>query len=496
MVSVGRTAEELAALVGGEVQGPGGTRVTNITHDSRQAGPGTMFVAVRGAAVDGHDFVYQAVEAGSAVVCVDHVVGSGVAEVVVADTRLVMGPLAAAIYDHPSHAMTVVGVTGTNGKTTVTHFIESIAESAGLRTGLVGTIASRVGGVSVPSERTTPEAPDFQRILRHMSDLGTRLVAAEVSSHALALHRVDATRFTVAAFTNLSQDHLDFHGDMAGYLKAKARLFEELEVETAVINVDDPAGRQIAEGFAGDLLTVGKGGQVSWSELRQREAGTGFELRTPWGSGSVEAPVLGAFNVENAVMAAACCLAAGLSLGEVLAGLGTLRQVPGRFELVSGAGPNRVIVDYAHTPTAVELAISSARGAGSGRVIAVLGAGGDRDRSKRPLMGRALTTADFAVVTSDNPRSEDPAAIIAQIVEGVSAHGNYEVEIDRRRAIRRAIETAREGDTVLILGRGHEPFQEVGGERIPLDDREVARRALEDLGKSTASSSDSGSMGK
>ncbi|MFQ5523965.1 MAG: UDP-N-acetylmuramoyl-L-alanyl-D-glutamate--2,6-diaminopimelate ligase [Acidimicrobiia bacterium] len=494
MVSVGKTVGELASRVRGEVSGPGEALVTAITHDSRQVGPGSLFVAVRGSTADGHDFVLDAVKAGAVAVCVDHPMGSGVSEVVVADTRQAMGPLADAVYDHPSRALSVVGVTGTNGKTTVTHYIESISAAAGLQTGLIGTIASRVGGVIVPSERTTPEAPDFQRMLRRMSDLGAQLVATEVSSHALALHRVDATKFAVAAFTNLSQDHLDFHGDMASYFQAKMRLFQQLEVGTAVVNIDDPAGREIAGRFSGNLLTVGESGDISWTAVRHGPAGTSFELRTPWGTGLVDAPVLGLFNVENAVMAAASCLVLGLGLDTVMAGLESLRQVPGRFELVSGDDPIRIVVDYAHTPTAVELAVDSARQSGAGRVIAVLGAGGDRDRTKRPLMGRALATADFAIVTSDNPRHEDPAVIVAQVLEGIPPGSDHEVEIDRRRAIRRAIDAAVAGDTVLILGRGHEPFQEVDGGRIPFDDREVSTRALEDLRNSAASGGDSGSM--
>ena len=496
MVSVGRTVGELASRVGGEVYGPTEIQVTSITHDSRQVGPGAMFVAVRGAAADGHDFVAEAVAAGAAAVCVDHAMGSGVPEMVVADTRQAMGPLADAIYDHPSRSMKVVGVTGTNGKTTVTHYIESIAADAGLRTGLIGTITSRVGGVTVPSERTTPEAPDFQRILRRMGDMGTQVVATEVSSHALALHRVDATRFAVAAFTNLSQDHLDFHGDMERYLKAKQRLFEDLDVATSVVNIDDPAGQRVAEAVNGSLLTVGGSGEISWTGVSQGPSGTRFELKTPFGKSRVDAPILGLFNVENAAMAAACCLALGLDFDAVVEGLEALRQVPGRFELVSGEDPVRVIVDYAHTPAAVEQAIDSARQSGTGRVIAVLGAGGDRDKSKRPLMGTALATADLAIVTSDNPRSEKPDAIVAQVLEGVLPGAEHEVEVDRRAAIRRAVEAAVEGDTVLILGRGHEPFQEIGGSRIPLDDREVARQALEDLRNSAASSSDSGRMGR
>ncbi|HIE21368.1 MAG TPA: UDP-N-acetylmuramoyl-L-alanyl-D-glutamate--2,6-diaminopimelate ligase, partial [Acidimicrobiia bacterium] len=404
-------------------------------------------------------------------------------------------PLAAAVYDYPSRTMDIVGVTGTNGKTTVTHFVESMVERAGVRAGLIGTIATRVGGVSMPSVRTTPEASDLQRTLRRMRDLGTQVVAAEISSHALALHRIDATRFAVVAFTNLSQDHLDFHGDMDSYLAAKARLFEDFEAGVAVINIDDAAGRDLAERFQGDVLTVGRLGQVSWTDVSHAGSGTSFELSTPWGTRRVETPVLGLFNVENAVMASACCLALGLDFDAVVTGLTTLGPVPGRFELVSDDDPIRVIVDYAHTPAAVELAISSARELGGGRVIAVLGAGGDRDRSKRPLMGTALSAADLAIVTSDNPRSEDPQVVASEVAAGLRSGTEYVVDVDRRSAIFRAVAAANDGDMVLILGRGHEPSQEVAGAKIPFDDREVAREALEVRRGSTAFADDSGSMG-
>jgi UDP-N-acetylmuramoyl-L-alanyl-D-glutamate--2,6-diaminopimelate ligase len=314
-----------------------------------------------------------------------------------------------------------------------------------------------------------------------MRDRGCQLVAAEVSSHALALHRVAATRFAVAAFTNLSQDHLDFHGDMESYLEAKTRLFNEHEVGVAVLNIDDPAGRRIAGGYGGEKITVGAGGDVRVVATTPHLASSEIRLHTPWGEETVSAPVVGSFNIENVAIAAACCLAAGIDFGAVMAGLEDLGGVPGRYEVVSGDDPVRVIVDYAHTPDGIAAAILAARQAAPERLIALVGAGGDRDREKRPLMGEALSRADHAYITSDNPRSEDPGAIAAEVLSGVPPGSSVTVEVDRRLAIGAAVARGEPGDIVLILGRGHEPFQEVGGERRPFDDRQVAREALASL---------------
>ena len=498
-MATGRTVAELADVSGGTLTpgDGGGSEITvlDVTHDSRQAAEATLFVAVRGSTVDGHTFVGRAVAAGSPAICVDHNVGAGVPEILVQDTRFALGTLAAAVHDEPSRAMQVVGVTGTNGKTTVSHYVESIAASAGRKTGLIGTIHTHIGGRLVRSVLTTPEASDLQRLLARMRDEGTEIVATEVSSHALALGRVVATRFAVGAFTNLSQDHLDFHGDMDSYLAAKRKLFEDHEIGTAVVNIDDQAGRSIADSYAGDLLRVGSTGEIRHDQVRPGDGGTTFTLTTPWGVSTVTAPVVGDFNVQNAVMAAACNLAAGLDFEEVVAGLGKLADVPGRFEVVSENHPFMVIVDYAHTPEGVTQAVGAARGLGGERVIAVVGAGGDRDRGKRPLMGGAVSRADLAVITSDNPRSEDPEKIAQEVASGLHPSTRSFVDLDRRLAIRRAIESANDGDIVLILGRGHEPSQEVAGERVPFDDREVAREALADRQRSTDSGLDSGSMG-
>jgi UDP-N-acetylmuramoyl-L-alanyl-D-glutamate--2,6-diaminopimelate ligase len=478
MAKSNKTVRMLADMVGGSVAGPGDPMIEDVTHDSRQAGPGSLYVAVRGGRVDGHEFAPQALAAGASAICVDHPLSSGVPEIVVEDTRRVMGDLAAAVHDYPSHSLAVVGVTGTNGKTTVTHYVESIAGHAGRSAGLVGTIHTRVGGATAPSSLTTPEAPEFQRLLAAMRDQGVDVAAVEVSSHALEYGRVAGTRFAVAAFTNISQDHLDFHGDMAAYRAAKERLFTDYEVGTAVINIDDPVGAEIAASYDGDLITVGRGGDLSIHSVETHRSHSEFVVETPVGGFAWKAPVVGEFNVANLVLAAACCVAIGLDYRAVFDALPEISGVPGRFEVVSGDDPITVIVDYAHTPEGVATVVETARSLGKGRVIALLGAGGDRDRAKRPAMGDALSSADYAIVTSDNPRSEDPAAIADAVLSGVADETDHVVELDRRRAIDLAIAAAEDGDVVLVLGRGHEPMQDLGSEKVAFDDREVAAASL------------------
>lgn len=478
MAKTSKTLRMLADLVGGSVVGTEDTVVDDVVHDSRQAGPGTLYVAVRGGTVDGHDFVPAAVAAGAAAVCVDHAVRSEVPEIVVEDTRRAMGHLASAVHDYPSHALSVVGVTGTNGKTTVTHYVESIAGRAGLETGLVGTIHTRTGGGATLSTLTTPEGPEFQRLLAGMRDQHVDLVAVEVSSHALELGRVAGTRFAVAAYTNISQDHLDFHGDMAAYEAAKERLFTDYEVGTAVINIDDPWGSEIADRYKGNLITVGRRGDFSIHSITTFPTHSEFIVETGQGPFQLDAPVVGEFNVANLVLAAACCVAAGVDIDEVFSATTEVTGVPGRFQVVSGDDPITVIVDYAHTPEGVATVVETARRLSPGRVIALLGAGGDRDRAKRPAMGQALSRADLAIVTSDNPRTEDPAAIASAVLAGVDPSTEHILELDRRRAIDLAIDLAGDGDVVLLLGRGHEPLQDLGSEKVPFDDREVAAATL------------------
>ena len=469
------TLDSLARLVGGTVRGDGGTLVHDVTHDSRQAGPGWLFAAVRGFTTDGHRYVADAVAAGAAAVCVeDAAAASGLPAIVVASVRDALGPMAAAIHGHPSESLRVVGVTGTNGKTTTTHMIESIATAAGIQQALIGTVGARINGEPVPVARTTPEATDFQRMLASMASVGVDVAAVEVSSHALALGRVAGTRFSIGAFTNLSQDHLDFHADMEDYLAAKARLFELSDL--AVVWVDDPAGLRVAEGVSIPVVRVAieADADVRGTPITVGRDGSTFHAAGPGGGARIHLSLPGRFNMANALVASACANALGISWDTIADGFGRLGSISGRFEVVDTRRPCTVVVDYAHTPEGVATVVAAARElAGAGRVIAVVGAGGDRDRHKRPLMGAAAATADLAVITTDNPRSEDPQRIADDVAEG--AGPDAIVEVDRRQAIRRALDEAGDDDIVLILGKGHEQSQEIAGELVPFDDRVVAR---------------------
>jgi UDP-N-acetylmuramoyl-L-alanyl-D-glutamate--2,6-diaminopimelate ligase len=492
MVSRGKPLSSLASMVDAKVIGEADPLVVDVHHDSRQVTHRSMYVALVGANSDGHDFVGDAIDNGASAVCVERVAVTAVPQLVVEDTRRVLGQLAAEVHDHPTHSLALVGVTGTNGKTTVTHYVESLAGHAGRRTGLMGTIHTRIEGESMPATLTTPEASEFQRLLATMRDRGVEVAAAEVSSHALELGRVSASRFAVAAFTNLSQDHLDFHGDMIGYRLAKQRLFTDYEVGTAVINIDDPVGAEIAASYRGDLLTVGEGGDISVRGLVQAADGSSFELATHVGTASVHSRIIGDFNVTNLALAAACCLGVGIDFDDIVSGMGSLAGVPGRFEVITENHPFMVVVDYAHTPEGVRQAVANGHVLGSNRVIALVGAGGDRDRAKRRAMGEAASDADLVIVTSDNPRSEDPGEIAAAVATGIAPTTEMIVEVDRRTAIEVAVGSARPGDVVLILGRGHEPNQEIAGAKIPFDDRDVARAVLAERNGPPDTSGDQG----
>jgi UDP-N-acetylmuramoyl-L-alanyl-D-glutamate--2,6-diaminopimelate ligase len=478
MPSTGERLRILADLIGAEVQGSGDPLIRDATHDSRQVRPGTLFVAVKGFSTDGHRFVDQAVANGAVAAVVTEDVETKVPVLRVPDARTVMGPLAAAIHGNPSRQVPVIGVTGTNGKTTVTHMIEHILSTAGRTVGLVGTIHTRIGDDVIPALHTTPEATDFQRLLRDMVDRGADVVAVEVSSHALVLHRVDATWFEVVAFTNLSQDHLDFHHDMESYFEAKASLFEPERASRGVIWVDDSWGSRLAADATIDIVTVGREGAISVAIVESDIAGTVIDLDLGGGTRRVRLPMAGTFNVENAAVAAAVCLVLGTSESAIVEALESLPGVPGRFERVSGEDPISVFVDFAHTPDGIAEVIAAVRSLIDGRIIAVIGAGGDRDREKRPHMGAAASAADLVVVTSDNPRSEDPAAIIEAVMEGIRSDVRVVNLVDRREAIVAAISEASDGDAVVILGKGHERGQEIAGFKYPFDDRIEARSAL------------------
>jgi len=480
-----------------EVRG-GEAEVATLAYDSRAAGPGTLFFCVRGMNSDGHEFAPQAVEAGAAALVVERTLDLGVPEVVVADARAAMAPIAAAFWGDPTAELRMVGITGTNGKTTTAFLVRHLLEAAGQRCGLLGTVNRVVGGAVEEVERTTPEAIDLQATFARMLEAGDTACVMEVSSHALALHRADAIHFDAKAFTNLTQDHLDFHADMEDYFAAKRLLFTAeggspalvIAGGVSVINVGDPYGRRLAEELATEepegLLTYSADGAEADFSARGvafDASGASFECDSPEGTVEARTPLPGDFNVANAICALACAHALGVGVGAGAAALSSAAQVPGRFEPIDEGQRFAVLVDYAHTPDSLENVLRAARRLTDGRLISVFGCGGDRDREKRPLMGRAgAELSDVAVVTSDNPRSEDPDAIIAEILAGIPDRDAVVVEPDRRAAIALALARAEPGDTVVIAGKGHEQGQEFeGGRKIPFDDRDVAREELRRL---------------
>jgi UDP-N-acetylmuramoyl-L-alanyl-D-glutamate--2,6-diaminopimelate ligase len=411
-------------------------------------------------------------------------------QVVVPSVRATMPRLAAVFHGDPSRAMRVVGVTGTNGKTTVSYLLDAGLRGAGQVTGLIGTVETRVAGQAVPSTRTTPEATDLQGLFAAMVEQGVQSVAMEVSSHALVLHRVDGCRFAAAGFTNLSQDHLDFHATMEDYFEAKAMLFEPARSELAVVDVDDPAGRRLAERRPEARTASSAPGAemvADWAatQIESGPSGSQFLLRGPDGLAvPVAVPLPGAFNVANALIALAMLGETGVPVDQAAAGIAALTGVPGRMEKIEAGQPFLAVVDYAHTPAAVASLLETVRAVVAGRVLVVLGCGGDRDRAKRPLMGAAAAEgADVAVLTSDNPRSEDPQAILDAMLAGVNEtvaenRGTVLVEPDRAAAIRRAVQQARPGDAVVVAGKGHETGQTIGDVTLPFDDAEELARAI------------------
>ncbi len=463
-----------------------GVEIAALAYDSRRVEPGTMFFCVRGEKVDGHEFGAAAVRDGAAALVVEDVLDVDAPQVVVADARAAMAPLAARFNGDPTARLQVFGVTGTNGKTTTAFLVREVLEATGVQTGLLGTVKQVVGGAEEEVVRTTPEAIDLQATLRRMLDGGDRACAMEVSSHAMVLHRADAIRFDVTLFTNLTQDHLDFHGSMDEYFAAKRLLFERSGAAAQIVNVDDPYGRRLAGEF--ECVTFSAAGEAADYSAHGIEfdvAGARFTARTPHGELPVRTGLPGAFNVANALGALAATVALGVELEAAAAGLERAARVPGRFEPIDEGQEFAVLVDYAHTPDSVENVLRAARRLTAGRLISVFGAGGDRDRDKRPKMGRAGgELSDLAVVTSDNPRSEDPAAIVAEVAAGAAGQAAaVEIEVDRRAAIALALGRAGAGDTVVIAGKGHEQGQEFeDGRKVPFDDREVAREELRKLG--------------
>jgi UDP-N-acetylmuramoyl-L-alanyl-D-glutamate--2,6-diaminopimelate ligase len=459
---------------------PARVEITDLAYDARRVTPGSLFVCVPGHKADGHDFAPDAVANGAAALIVERPLELPVPQLLVGDAREAMALAADAFFGHPTRELEVAAVTGTNGKTTTAFLLFSILAAAGRRPGLLGTIENRIGGERRAATRTTGEAIDLQRTFREMLDAGDRSVALEATSHGSTLKRLLGVRFGVLVFTNLSQDHLDFHGTMEEYFDAKRRLFTEPDLDgnrpRAAINVGDLHGRRLAE----ELRALGEEplefSLADAAGLEINASGStftyaGLDLRTR---------LRGRFNVENVLGAVAAARLLGMEDDAIAAGVAHLAGVPGRFEAVDQGQPFAVLVDYSHTPDALESLLTEARTLAEGRLICLFGCGGDRDRGKRPLMGEiASRLADLAIVTSDNPRSEDPNAIIEEILAGVV--GPVEVELDRAAAIGRALAEAREGDVVVIAGKGHEQGQEFADRTIPFDDRDVAREALRRL---------------
>ena len=486
-----KACEELFSGMDCTIIGNRAEEVSGIAYRSDAVKPGDAFFCIVGLKVDGHSFAQDAIDRGAKVLVVERKVyladATDVTEVVVKDTRKAMAHAAANFHDHPSDDVALVGITGTNGKTTTTYLVEHIARSAGKRTGVIGTVGVRMGDVQEKTNHTTPESPDLQGLFARMRDARCDVVAMEVSSHALDLLRTWGTAFAVTAFTNLTQDHLDYHHTFDAYFEAKALLFSKNYPARRVICIDDQWGRElwhrcsaaedsvVTTGFASDA-------QIHPIDVEYGAASTAVTLEVRGARYSFSYPLVGRFNVSNVMTAFGIGLQLGFSADAIVAALSDVPPVPGRLERVRATcdGGVSVYVDYAHTPDALEKALGSLAAFAQGRTLVVFGCGGDRDAGKRPIMGRAALAADYAVVTSDNPRSEKPEAIISDIVSGLtSGEDRFEVVVDRRAAIARAIELAQPGDSILLAGKGHEDYQIVGAEKLPFDDRLVAAEELE-----------------
>ncbi len=481
------TFEELTRGVpGARGGGDFSARVTGVAYDSRRVRPGDVFVAVCGFEADGHDFVGEALASGAAAVIAERrMQGLDVPVFVAHSSREALSRIGDALYGHPSGELALIGVTGTNGKTTTAFLIDAVLRAAGRSTGLMGTICYRVGEETFEEPRTTPEGPDLQGYLRRMVEAGATHAVMEVSSHGLALGRLLGCDFETAVFTNLTQDHLDFHGDMETYFQAKSRLFTAFSPQSAVVNVEDAYGARLAGMASGEVWTYAAEGEadVVAEDVRASASGMRFRLCTPAGQTRIETTLIGRHNLSNVLAASAACLAQGLSLEEVAAGVAALENVPGRFEKVEAGQPFLVVVDYAHTEDALARVLEFARPVTQGRLLTLMGCGGDRDARKRPLMAAAaLRASDYVVMTSDNPRTEEPASILRQVEAGADlvpgSTGRWRSILDRREAIRAIIASADAGDTVVIAGKGHETYQIIGHERTPFDDCEEAREAL------------------
>ena len=472
----------IRVLAPSEVIGDRPVDIGDLAYDTRRVSDGALFFCVRGERVDGHDLAWEAIGRGAAALVVERRLEVDVPQLLVASSRESMPIAADVFFGEPTKELDLAGVTGTNGKTTTTFLLRGILEAAGRRPGLVGTVEWRVGGERRPAPFTTPEAIDLQRLFREMLDAGDRSASVEASSHGAALRRLDRVRFDALVFTNLSQDHLDLHGTMEEYFQAKRRLFTGALPPPAAVNVGTEWGRLLADDLRdlhrAPLVTFGLGEDAEIRPEALEVTGTGSRFHA--GGIEIETPLRGLFNVENALGAVAAGLLLDLDEGSIAEGIARVAEVPGRFEAIDEGQLFTVVVDYAHTPDSLATVLEAARGLGRGRVIVVFGAGGDRDRGKRPLMGKvAADLADVTIVTSDNPRSEAPLSIIEDVLQGTGV--DVEIDPDRRSAIARAISLAEQGDVVVIAGKGHEQGQDAGGAVTEFDDREVARETLRGL---------------
>jgi len=471
-----------------EMRGDGGVLISGITHDSRRVVPGDIYVCIAGFKTDGHDYADSAVESGAVALLVERYLELNIPQIKVKDCRQAVGYLAAAVYDNPSTRLELIGVTGTNGKTTVTHLIEKIAQFGGKKTGIIGTLGARINNLSFPGVHTTPESTEIQKLLFEMAEAGVQTAVMEVSSHALALGRVNGCIYRAGIFTNLSQDHLDYHRNMQEYLEVKSILFAEMnedkEKQCAILNADDPVCDFLSQKAASRVVTYGINAEADFkaSNIVLSAKGVEFDVSYRGQITRVSYSTPGKFSVYNALAAYAWSIIAGYPAEKVVAALKEIRGVPGRFESICLGQPFLVIVDYAHTPDGLENVLSTAREITRGRLITVFGCGGDRDRTKRPLMGEvAARLSDYVVVTSDNPRTEDPESIIKDILPGIGEI-KYDIISDRHRAILHAISVSQPGDTIVIAGKGHEDYQIIGTEKIHFDDREEVEKALRGSG--------------
>ncbi len=476
------TLEEILAGTDlAETSGGLDLEIGSLAYDARAVAPGALFFCVPGLKADGHRFAPAAIEAGAAALVVERALGLGVPEVRVKSVRAAMATIASEYFGDPTAELQVAGITGTNGKTTTAFLLGEILDSCLGPCGLIGTVKQVVGGVEEEVVRTTPEAIELQGTFRRMLEAGDRSCVMEVSSHALDLHRCDAIHFRVALFTNLTQDHLDYHQDMEDYFRAKRLLFE-METGPRIVNIDDPYGRRLAEDFECVSFSAEGAPDADYRALDVEfdASGARFVLDAPTGRFDLTTGMPGHFNVANSIGALAAAVAMGVGIPDGIAALAGASRVPGRFEPVDEGQDFAVLVDYAHTPDSLENVLRAARRLTTGRLISVFGAGGDRDRDKRPKMGRTgAELSDLAVITSDNPRSEIPEAIVAEVASGAGGLAGVVTVVDRREAIGHALEIAEAGDTVVIAGKGHEQGQEFeNGRKIPFDDRDVAREEL------------------